>query len=349
MPKISVIVPVYKVEKYLNRCVDNILNQTFKDFEIILVDDGSPDNCPAICDDYAAKYDFVHVIHKENGGLSDARNYGIDWAFKNSDSEWITFIDSDDWVHKQYLEILYSTAVDNKVKLVSCGFIRATEYFVYSDIEETINIFVDNPDYLLAKGLKYDQYNFSIACARLYKRNLFNSVRFPVGKLHEDEYTVYKLIYACAEVAVVLKNLYFYFNNSSSIMHANISEKGEFDKLDSLLKQCDYFYSKQLRNSLNSSFRIFCDNLYRLKKESAKSGCFENLILIFNNELKKRDLDYIDDKPDLLTKFGCNKILRGEPFRKQELLSDYYVVKKRKGLIYAWFWFVKNYYKNKLK
>ena len=108
MPLISVIVPVYKVEEYLSRCVDSILSQTFEDFELILIDDGSPDNCGKICDEYTKKDNRVHVIHQENGGLSSARNAGIDWAFENSDSEWLTFIDSDDWVHIQYLDLLLS-------------------------------------------------------------------------------------------------------------------------------------------------------------------------------------------------------------------------------------------------
>ena len=103
MPQISVIVPVYKVEPYLRRCVDSILGQTFTDFELILVDDGSPDNCPAICDEYARKDTRVHVIHQENGGLSAARNAGIDWAFANSDSQWLTSVDSDEWVHPEML------------------------------------------------------------------------------------------------------------------------------------------------------------------------------------------------------------------------------------------------------
>ena len=110
VPKVSVIVPVYKVEAYLHRCVDSVLNQSFSDFELILVDDGSPDNCGAICDEYAQKDSRVHVIHKTNGGLSDARNAGIDWAFANSDSQWLTFIDSDDWVHRDYLKLLLGAA-----------------------------------------------------------------------------------------------------------------------------------------------------------------------------------------------------------------------------------------------
>ena len=119
---ISVIVPVYKVEKYIHRCIDSILAQTFSDFELILVDDGSPDNCGRICDEYALKDNRIHVIHKENGGLSDARNAGIDWAFEHSDSEWITFIDSDDWVHKKYLESLINGAINTNSDVVIGGY-----------------------------------------------------------------------------------------------------------------------------------------------------------------------------------------------------------------------------------
>ena len=122
MPVISVIVPVYNVEKYLHRCVDSILAQTFTDFELILVDDGSPDNCGKICDEYAEKDSRIHVIHKVNGGLSDARNAGIDWAFANSNSEWVTFIDSDDWVDKYYLEYLYNSILTHKTKLAVCNY-----------------------------------------------------------------------------------------------------------------------------------------------------------------------------------------------------------------------------------
>ena len=122
---ISIIVPVYKVEKYIHRCVDSILAQTFTDFELILVDDGSPDNCGIICDEYALKDNRIHVIHKENGGLSDARNAGIDWAFENSNSEWITFIDSDDWVHPKCLEALVRAAQIYGTEIAICNYIEA--------------------------------------------------------------------------------------------------------------------------------------------------------------------------------------------------------------------------------
>lgn len=122
MAKISIIVPVYKVENYIRRCVDSILAQTFTDFELILVDDGSPDNCGKICEEYAKKDERIVVIHKENGGLSDARNAGIDWSLKTSNSRWITFIDSDDWIHPNYLEFLYRAAKNTNCKISICGY-----------------------------------------------------------------------------------------------------------------------------------------------------------------------------------------------------------------------------------
>ena len=110
MPEISVIVPVYKVEQFIHRCVDSILLQSFYDFELILVDDGSPDQCGAICDAYAAADNRIHVIHQKNGGLSAARNTGIDYVMANSKSHWLTFVDSDDWLHPDFLKVLYTTA-----------------------------------------------------------------------------------------------------------------------------------------------------------------------------------------------------------------------------------------------
>ena len=114
MAEISIIVPVYKVENYLYRCIESIISQTFTDYELILIDDGSPDKCGDICEEYAKKNDRIHVIHQKNGGLSAARNAGIDWSYKYSNSTWITFIDSDDWVSPDYLEALCTAAVSNK-------------------------------------------------------------------------------------------------------------------------------------------------------------------------------------------------------------------------------------------
>ena len=195
---ISVIVPVYKVEKYIHRCVDSILAQTFTDFELILVDDGSPDNCGKICDEYAEKDNRIHVIHKENGGLSDARNAGIDWAFANSDSEWITFIDSDDWIHPKYLEALYNAVKETGCEISICGYEETTGDSPKVDDINLQAVIVSTEDFFCEHNV-----NAVVAWGKLYKKELFREIRYPVGKLHEDEFTTYKLLFQYENCAFV--------------------------------------------------------------------------------------------------------------------------------------------------
>lgn len=218
MPKISVIVPVYKVEPYIRRCVDSILNQSFQDFELILVDDGSPDGCGAICEEYAQGSGRIHVVHQQNGGLSAARNAGIDWAFANSGSQWLAFVDSDDWIHPEYLQRLYAAVVDTHCRISACGIFH-TDGKVFP------------PEQLLAvQEMSADDYYCSqdihggvtaVAWNKLYHKSLFSSLRYPVGKLHEDEFTTYLAVYEAGRVAVVPQRLYAYFQNPEGIMRSD--------------------------------------------------------------------------------------------------------------------------------
>ncbi len=214
MPQISVIVPVYKVEPYLHRCVDSILAQTYSDFELILVDDGSPDRCGVICDEYAEKDERVHVIHQANGGLSAARNAGIDWAFAHSDSQWLSFIDSDDWVHPQYLELLYKAAQNGNVRICQCLTLETGEtiqtYNTY-DAEECISV--------IPVEEQYTNYYSAFAWGKLYRRECFLEIRYPVGQLYEDVAIWYKLLFAEKVIALVKAQLYYYFQRSDSIIH----------------------------------------------------------------------------------------------------------------------------------
>ncbi len=220
MPAISVIVPVYKVEKYIHRCVDSILDQTFTDFELILVDDGSPDNCGAICDEYAAKDSRVEVIHQENGGLSAARNAGIDWAFANSDSEWITYVDSDDWIHPEMLEILYTQAKINNLSVTLCNFERATEYKEPIDVSSFV-LRTITPESFFVENFEYS----IVACGKLYKKRLFESIRYPVGTLHEDGYVTHRVTFSLSKIGVIELPLYSYYANPNSITHTASSKR----------------------------------------------------------------------------------------------------------------------------
>lgn len=222
-PKISVIVPVYKVEKYLGRCVDSILAQTYENFELILVDDGSPDRCGVMCEEYAEKDGRIQVLHRENGGLSAARNTGIDWVFTNSGSEYITFIDSDDWVHPQYLELLLRAAEENGVG-VSVARHRYKETYDRADLTR-----VDEEpkvETMMAEDLLVNhEWFFNYAWNKLYARGHFETLRYPVGKNFEDTFTTYQALFESGQVALVDQELYFYFRNMEGITRSPWSPK----------------------------------------------------------------------------------------------------------------------------
>ena len=249
MPGISVIVPVYKVEPYLRRCVDSILCQTFRDFELILVDDGSPDRCGEICEEYAAKHPFIHVIHQENGGLSAARNSGIDWAMANSDSVFLAFVDSDDWVAPEYLEMLYRAVKDTGCAISACGIQRTAG----EPLPET-------PSYR-AEKMSADDYYCSqtvhegitaVAWNKLYRKDLFASLRYPEGKLHEDEFTTYRLVYGVEFVAVVPARLYAYFQNDAGIMRSAWNPR-RMHSLEAVEQQIGFAKEKNLKRLLDKA------------------------------------------------------------------------------------------------
>ncbi len=216
MPEISVIVPVYKVEHFLSRCVESILRQSFYNFELILVDDGSPDNCGAICEEYAAKDNRIHVIHQKNGGLSAARNTGIDYVMANSKSHWLAFVDSDDWVHPDFLKVLYTTAQQTLCKISACGFFR-TEGGPFPEQQDFSVVCLSADDYYCGQ---YHDGVTAVAWNKLYHRSLFKHLRYPIGKLHEDEFTTYRAVYETGKIGVTPAQLYAYYQNPEGIMRS---------------------------------------------------------------------------------------------------------------------------------
>lgn len=253
MPSISVIVPVYKVEAYLDRCVSSILRQSLRDFELILVDDGSPDSCGQLCDAWAEKDSRIHVIHQENGGLSAARNAGLDWVAANSTSSWICFVDSDDWVHGDYLLLLYKAAAQTGSRISACGFYR------------TGGENRDNTGSGRARSLTADEYYCSpevhggvtaVAWNKLYHRSLFRELRYPAGKLHEDEFTTYLAVYEAEKVGVVDDELYAYYQNPQGIMQSKWNPK-RLHVLEAFEQQMAYAREKgleRLRQKAVSSY-----------------------------------------------------------------------------------------------
>ena len=304
---ISVIVPVYKVEKYIYRCIDSILNQSFTDFELILVEDGSPDNCAAICDEYARNDKRIVVIHQKNGGVSSARNAGINWAFKNSNSEWIAFIDSDDWVHPYYLEALYKAVSENDM-LISSLFITSVnntkESNQYSKCEFSFSI-ESTEDVYTCFGHGLDCY----AQGRLYKKELWRDVRFPIGKIFEDVATIFKVLLKSKYIVLVHDKLYYYYFNNDGIVGTTL-KKWAPNCLDEL--QAYEIQLKDKRIKRNNKIYIplkqqYIDKIYRQYNQIQRDATQQN---------NKRLLQYYNRK----FRFALIKYARGTKydFKKRE-------------------------------
>lgn len=286
MPKISIIIPIYNVERYLENCLKSILNQSFEDMEVILVDDGSIDNSGAICDEYSTKDNRVKVIHKLNGGLSSARNTGLDMA----NGEYIGFIDSDDYVHPQMFEILYNVLNKDDSDISICDFLRVNDQQIINKIYDINEIESDSftPLETLKNMCKAEGVKYVIVCNKLYKRSIFKNVRFPQGKIHEDEFLAHKLIYAAKKVSVVGVPLYYYFQNKNGIMGKGFTIKsldmieayGDrmklFKKVDKeLVENTEYFFVVRYF----SSYKKFISDFQGNNRD------FEKYKLIFNKNL----------------------------------------------------------------
>lgn len=231
---IDIIVPIYNIESFLFRCLNELFFQLLVDFQLFLVDDGSSDSSGEICDEYILKDSRIIIIHKNNGGLSDARNIGLNWTYSCDDSEWITFIDSDDWVHPLYLEALYNAVKDSGLKISSCNIKRTSQYGIDNIVNTGYTIESAEDVYT-----QFGEKALSYAVARLYHRSLFEKIRFPKGKLFEDVFTSYKVFLSVDKIAYVEAPLYYYFYNENGIVHQKWSPK-RMDEFDAYEEQLEY-------------------------------------------------------------------------------------------------------------
>lgn len=215
---ISVVVPIYNVEKYLPRCIDSILNQTYKNLQIILVDDGATDSSGKICDSYKSD-PRVSVIHKENGGLSSARNAALPYL----KGKYVTFIDSDDWVTPDFIEALYKNATAAQAEVSAAGYYIAPENGEPTTVFDGTKQVMDSAE-ALGTFLLHDGLGVTV-WGKLYLTALWDNVRCPEGKLHEDQYTTYKLLDLANKIVFDSKPRYYYFQRSNSIGHSAFSDR----------------------------------------------------------------------------------------------------------------------------
>lgn len=282
---VSVIVPIYKVEKYIKRCIDSIINQSYKHIEIILVDDGSPDMCGRICDDYSKLDNRIKVIHKSNGGLSDARNYGINVA----SGEYIIFVDSDDYIETNTIETLINYAKNKSLDVICGNAYRITISDSNSNINKTVLIGGTTED-VITTGEEYivqciRNRKFSVAVwTRMYSTKLIkdNNIYFKKGILHEDENWTPKLLLKAKRVSYCNFTFYNYIIRDDSITQTMNKQKHIVDIINTC-KELEYEYNKL--KSINNK-KILKDYLVKLYINTSTYGDFNKIF--YNTVIDKR-------------------------------------------------------------
>lgn len=270
MPQVSIIVPVYNVEKYLRRCLDSVLNQTLPSWEVIAVDDGSPDNSGAICEEYATNDRRIHVIHQKNGGLSAARNTGIEWALHNSDSTYLTFLDSDDWLHPQFLEILLDA-------LETTGSQAAMAARCYTDTyTDTFPPCGTQPEVMDGESLFLSrEWDFNFAWGKLFRKEDYRILRFPEGKIFEDVFTTYQVLIPANRIAFVNAELYYYFYNQEGISHSPWNPR-ELVIFEGMRQQLDFYEKNGYARAYEKEHRLYLNHFaYQITRIRSNKADFK--------------------------------------------------------------------------
>ena len=277
--KVSVVVPIYNVEKYLERCIKSIVQQTYSNLEIILVDDGSRDASSKMCDIWEKKDKRIKVIHKMNGGLSDARNVGIDEAT----GDYLFFVDSDDWIETVTVEKLLKELHRTDSDISCCGIKKVYEdgysERMTDEQERVLNQYQALREYLTENNI------CTVAWNKLYKSELFNGLRYPKGRLNEDEFLTYKLLMQANKVCYTPNEMYNYFQRANSIMNSMSAIKN-LDVVDAWLERIDVFNGSNLKQFATMTWIQIVDTAFYHKSrvrgqkelEDKISSCIEQLI-----------------------------------------------------------------------
>lgn len=259
-PLLSIIVPVYDVERYLPKCIDSILAQTFTDFELILVDDGSPDSCPALCDAAAAKDARIRVIHQKNGGLSAARNAGLDAAR----GAWIGFVDSDDYIAPEMYEAMYHAVQSTGADLALCDYVKVDET---GALCTQTHVAVPQKS-LTGRELLQKAYwtTVQIAWNKLYHRTIFAQLRYPVGKLNEDFFVIPEICLNTQRAVVVPEVLYYYVQRGDSIMGKSRTLR-HYDAAEAAQRYWDCLVENEVYDALANAARFTMGSVSRVYRQ----------------------------------------------------------------------------------
>lgn len=309
--KVSVIIPVYNVEKYLRRCLDSVVNQTYKDIEVILVNDGSPDNSKEICEEYVAKYSNIQLINQKNAGLGAARNTGLQYITGDA----VTFVDSDDWLESDAIEYYVASMKKSDADIVVTKMIRKKEYFSNEGTNgATIKEEVLNQEQFAKKYFKIDGNNIEYyACAKLYKREIAREVKYPVGLFAEDVPAAFSYIIRSQKIFYSTKVTYNYFFNDNSLTAKFTDKDFDLEKIWDLVVEEAKVYG-------NEDYILYAKvNRYRID--------FNLLCRIALSENKSDIEKYSQEIVDLLGKVKENKkiLLKYLPFSRKVILRLFIV------------------------
>lgn len=313
-PILTVVIPVYNVEKYLKRCIDSILVQEWKNYNILLVDDGSTDNSPQICEDYAKAYDIISVIHKENGGLSEARNTGI----SNAEGEYVYFLDSDDWIEPNTFSDLAEVIESDQYDIISFNpeFVKSEHDIIKSDSKRTKR--------LTGKETLIDMFSYGFitgfATDKIYRKALFtkNTIQFPVGKYYEDLGTNYKLFLAAKKVYATNQKYYHYLIDNPDAITQSWNEKKLRDMFEFYK---EVFYSDFVRSQLNQE-ELHISQLYYV------NGLTHILSSLYKAKLHKHYSEIASEVKQELekNKMKCSE-MKSIPNRNKYLLYRLHLLK----------------------
>ena len=297
-PLISVIVPVYNVDKYLSKCIDSIVAQTYSNLEIILVDDGSKDTSGAICDEYEKKDSRIRVIHKENGGLSDARNCGIAAAR----GDYIGLIDSDDYIDEDMYSTLYKLLAENNAQISMCGLYDVYESIPVEQVSEIRTLCVSRTE---AMKMVLEAKTVSVtAVNKLYERSMFDNVKYPVGRTAEDAFVILHLLELADRIAITNERKYYYFHRENSITTRSFSKK-DFDAISAYEHNYQFITERFPELEYTARMRLYWAHFYVLDK-----------MMLSDNATKS---DYMP-----LVKYlrkGCGFIFRNDCFLRSRKIA----------------------------
>ena len=271
---ISVIIPVFNVETYVKECIESVIQQTYVDLEVIIIDDGSTDNSGKICDQYAEFDRRIKVIHQKNQGLSAARNQGLDIA----KGDYIVFVDSDDYIEKDMIERLYKALVVNNADLVICNIKKFYgETQVLNEIKSPLKDEIVLPYEAIEKLFQSESWYYVVSWNKIYSKELWNQIRFPIGYIHEDEAVIHRIFKRCTKIVILEDQLYYYRQHDNSIMHRNTMQKTDiYYALADRLKFLERTVSKASLRKLTYRFWYHFPHDFFLCYENKKYKVYKN-------------------------------------------------------------------------